>query len=681
MHERRFSSLFALIMVMLILLVYPVLGRLETHDQLDTSLDSISLTADVSASALMNSGYAAATLWPSLPTEPTTPDEQPVAEIRTDIQIPNDLSREIRKIHETSYAVSAAGSAGGIDDTPQAYEAVEVARAFDTISDISPDNAFTFWVEFKNTGTATWYNTGNHFVALNVTNPSGRTSKFEHPWWRASYRPTIMQTPIVRPGDVGRFVFALKTPEDIGIYHESFHLVAENLTWIKGGQVTVPIGVGKRVSAAPHWKAREIDRSNAGTITMEPGKAITIWVDIQNKGSVPWFRDDEHFVAANVTNPVGRESTFWHPYWREIYRPAKLFQRVVRPGETGRFYIALQAPTMEGLYSESFQLVAEGLTWIPGGHFTIPIQVGNPVNTQSKLPGEPVIRVGLFSTSDPVVVTSNQNYEIWQGANKRLASKQSYATSTTTSANGTYNVNGTSVLSGPIRFVPTSTSGIMEIASFKNHPAWNTALNDNTFRGIIEINYVAATSQTWVINELPLEAYLRGVAESSNGSPAEYLQALAVAERSYTLWHYLNGGKYKIEGFTVNATTDQVYRGYGFEARSVDPEAAVKSTTGVVVTVKSAASAKNPRGVVFTPYSSGTDGRTRSWSEVWSGSYSWLISVNDPYGIIGNARTLSGNHMVGMSAKGALGYAANEQRTFHWILEHYYTGITIEKVY
>jgi len=98
MHERRFSSLFALIMVMLILLVYPVLGRLETHDQLDTSLDSISLTADVSASALMNSGYAAATLWPSLPTEPATPDEQPVAEIHADIQIPNDLSREIRKV-------------------------------------------------------------------------------------------------------------------------------------------------------------------------------------------------------------------------------------------------------------------------------------------------------------------------------------------------------------------------------------------------------------------------------------------------------------------------------------------------------------------------------------------------------------------------------------------------------
>jgi SpoIID/LytB domain protein len=186
----------------------------------------------------------------------------------------------------------------------------------------------------------------------------------------------------------------------------------------------------------------------------------------------------------------------------------------------------------------------------------------------------------------------------------------------------------------------------------------------------------------WAINELPLESYLKGLAEVSNGQPPEYLKALITSARSYILWHTLRGGKHPNEHFDINATTDQVYRGYGFEQRSIDPIAAVTASAGQVITHPDALSQLNPEGIIVAAYSSGTDGRTRSWQEVWnSGGFPWCLSVPDPYGIISNATTLTGNHMVGLSAQGARGFATKENKTFDWILKYYYTGVNITKLY
>ncbi len=90
----------------------------------------------------------------------------------------------------------------------------------------------------------------------------------------------------------------------------------------------------------------------------------------------------------------------------------------------------------------------------------------------------------------------------------------------------------------------------------------------------------------------------------------------------------------------------------------------------------------NPDRIALATYSSGTDGRTRDWTEVWGGDgFPWLISVNDPIGIISNWNTLTANHMVGMSANGARAYAIDEGKSYDWILKHYYTGISIAKIY
>ena len=112
----------------------------------------------------------------------------------------------------------------------------------------------SFWVDFKNTGTATWTNSGQYFVALNVSNPTERHSVFEHDNWIEYYRPAVLSQERVAPGGIGRFEFTLSAPDEAGTYEESFGLVAEDLAWIDGGSIELPI-----VVVAPPEKATELE--------------------------------------------------------------------------------------------------------------------------------------------------------------------------------------------------------------------------------------------------------------------------------------------------------------------------------------------------------------------------------------------------------------------------------------
>lgn len=690
MKKKFFPSLFATIMLGMIMPLFPFLLQSNQSSQQEARQDAGPLSASVQISSFITQGYVGA------PTRMPEASAQALAEPSVNNAVSERtaplkaaIAPEPREPAKTT-PLQEARVAGSQESTVRIaaasralpYEALEVARSSDAVM-INPGQAVTLWVDFKNVGTATWNNRGANFIALNVTNPAGRSSVFRHSYWGADYRAGRMTPSQVRPGEVGRIRFAIQAPQETGVYEESFHLVAEHLTWITGGKTTFTIGVGQRPTYPQHWKATETARSASGTVHIDPGKALTFSVDYRNDGSVPWFSSGNNFVALNVTNPVGRSSIFRHGTWKAAYRPAQLTQPFVRPGETAQFRFAIQAPQQEGIYTETFQLVAEGLTWIDGSTITVLIQVGNPVVQETAIPlaGEPVIRVGLFTTTAPVTITSTGGYTVSDSGGTR-ATRAAAESTQITSTGGTYSVSSGESWqsSSPIRITPQGDNGIVEITSYENRPSWNTLLNDNTFRGVIEVRYVTSTNTTWVINELPLESYLRGVAETSNELPAEYLKAMAIAERSYTLWHYLAGGKYSSEQFTVNATTDQVYRGYGYESRSIDPRAAVIATAGKVLTHPDAVSIRNTRGIIVTPYSSGTDGRTRNWSEVWQGSFSWLQSVDDPYGIIPDALTRSGNHMVGMSAKGALGYATNGS-TAESILTHFYTGTHLESAY
>jgi hypothetical protein len=442
--------------------------------------------------------------------------------------------------------------------------------------------------------------------------------------------------------------------------------------------------LGTTSSQAERYQATLVGQS-ATTITLKPGKAITVWAEFLNSGTIPWRYKTGPYVALNAAEPAGRVSAFRSKTWdRKSYRVTRL-NRAMQPGKTVRLRFVLRAPVTEGVYNERFALVAENLTWIAGGQVSFAMTVGTPkppAATPALLTtaaGEPIVRVGITKTEKPVVIQSTVPFLVTAGGTSLFQNVTGPITATVSNGAATVS-DGTTSLSTdqPVRFSPTSPTGLLEIVSFENRPSWNTNLNDNIFRGTLEVSSPVGKTSAWIINELPMEQYLHGLAEVTNTQPGEYLKALITAARSYATYHYLTKTKHATENYDLNATTDQVYRGYGFEQRAPNVAKAVEATAGMVMI--------HSGKVIIGAYSACTDGNTRSFTSVFGGDAAltpYLVSVPDPNGICVNDRYrqgLDGNHMVGLSAAGARAMAENA-KTAAEILAAYYTGVAVVKQY
>ena len=237
--------------------------------------------------------------------------------------------------------------------------------------------------------------------------------------------------------------------------------------------------------------------------------------------------------------------------------------------------------------------------------------------------------------------------------------------------NGTYYLLNTSnaiLWSGgaSIKFVPNSGDVITEVSSYSD-PNYNGSANYNRFRGSIEI--VHSGSGTWAVNELSLNDYTAGICEAPGGHP-EYLKTMAVAARSYGLWHLSRGGKHAGEPFHLMNSrrgngNDQVYCGYGYEAIASYYAPQARATDNQVVLYN--------WSPALTAYSHGSYPSTRSARDVWGIDYPWLQAVPDPYGDQNRPCGTGGNHCVGLSASGAIGFAERGS-SYLDILRHYYQG-------
>ncbi|MBU2025348.1 MAG: hypothetical protein ABIC19_01655 [Patescibacteria group bacterium] len=195
------------------------------------------------------------------------------------------------------------------------------------------------------------------------------------------------------------------------------------------------------------------------------------------------------------------------------------------------------------------------------------------------------------------------------------------------------------------------------------------------YRGKMRVRYSSDSDKVWAINILPLEHYTWGMGEISGTGDMDYNRVMTIVFRTYGYWKMKYSTKYAEEGFKVDATAgNQIYYGYDWERGHSRIKSAAGDTRGKMVYYDG--------DVAITPYSSSTDGRTRSWKERWgSSNYPYCKSVDDPYGKVAGAASISGNHMVGLSATGALNLASDHGWSYSKILNYYYTGIEIKQVY
>ena len=205
------------------------------------------------------------------------------------------------------------------------------------------------------------------------------------------------------------------------------------------------------------------------------------------------------------------------------------------------------------------------------------------------------------------------------------------------------------------------------------------------FRGTLRVRFaeLGEDDEIWVINALPLEQYVWGMGEITGTGPKEHTKVMTTMFRTYGYWKMKFSNKYITQGFKVNATPgNQLYYGFKWEQDHENIKKYALETNGKLVMYEE--SGKNE--IALTPYSSWSDGRTRSFKERWgSDDYPWCQSVKDPYGKNSSMSTseleASGNHMVGLIAHGSLNLADDHDWKWDKIIQYYFHNINLLQAY
>lgn len=293
-------------------------------------------------------------------------------------------------------------------------------------------------------------------------------------------------------------------------------------------------------------------------------------------------------------------------------------------------------------------------------------------NTPTSLTNDgPLIRIGLFSNVEAQTIRPSKDARLVDSAGQTLLniSAGSVVAVDYLEGQGVYGYGLGQITNNTpsyLKIISDSTDNVFEVTSYENRPAWKPSINDNTFLGSFELRYNTSKNRTWLINILPLETYLKGTAEVANDAPAEYLRAMAIAERTYATHHLIQATKHADEFFIIDSALDQVYKGYGTQQRMNNLLSAVEATRGQVVTYNGE--------IAITPYYSWSDGRTRSMLEVWKVDKPWLQSVKEPAGY---DKTTMYGHGVGLSGRGAFILARDFNYSADQILKYYYTGVSV----
>lgn len=421
------------------------------------------------------------------------------------------------------------------------------------------------------------------------------------------------------------------------------------------------------------------------SVTAKGGEEVSYTVGIKNTGTVSWntrrIRTPEIGIAAG-----GADTR--HASWVSDTTLVAKTSDTVEPGALDFVTFTFAAPRDQGQHTVRYVLEANDAV-VPDFEIDIPVTVTSnapkvlndpvtesPAEDTGGYMEEPIIRVGVLivdeETDWQVEVSCSTDWELRAGSGELLGDMDANETVTAfyKPAEMKYYFNkgsGLEKTSDYLRFVGAGVESICTIENFDRRVTRGFTHPDNTFRNILEIRYNTAKDRTWMINELPMEYYLRGLAETSNISHLEFQKALITVARTYALYHWERGTKRGPEFFHVSSTADdQVYNGYGQELRTPRLTQSVEATRGRTVTYNGE--------TAITPYFSRSDGRTRDWSEVWYGEVPWAKSVPVPCDV---GKTLWG-HGVGLSASGAL-CMANNGEEWDEILKYFYTGIELEK--
>lgn len=590
------------------------------------------------------------------------------------------------------------------------YEAELIKLTNNGDLSFAPRESIEIDVQFKNLGPNTWHNTGEELVSIYTYDDKYRISDFEHGWY-SSIQPVFLTESSVAPGETGTISFTMTAPSRLGDFTETFHLAAEDTTWIPGGEFSFDINVSNGVTVITEEEdevateevvvdTEPVETTADGTpspisedglsasvflrsqksVTAEAGEEIDYTVGIKNTGTVTWtereVRTNEIMIAS------AQSSETYHKAWLSSSRLVANTSHTVTPGALDFFKFTFTAPSTKGTHTVRYRLAAND-TVIPDFYIDIPIEVTSGAAEAIDAPllegieltdeiEEPVLRIGILIVDEETdwesVISCNSEWYLMDGRGAMLDSLAADESVLAYYDGGYYHYDvGAGIVKTEhyLRFDPKDDDAVCTIENFDRRITRNAGYADNMFRDILEMRYNSSEDRTWIINEIPMEEYLAGLAETSNVSHSDYQKTLVTIARTYATYHWERATKHADEYFHMTSySDDQVYKGYEHEMRSPRIAQAVEETRGTIVTYEGR--------TAITPYFSRSDGRTRDWSEVWYGTVPWCQSVATP---CDEGKALWG-HGVGLSASAALCMAKNGE-AWDDILEYFYQGIDL----
>lgn len=452
----------------------------------------------------------------------------------------------------------------------------------------------------------------------------------------------------VQPGETATFHFTFKAPRDPGANDTEFALDLPFANWVGSEPLSFETFIFDG-----EYSSEFISRTLTANWTQ--GENYTLKINLRNTGLESWNRSDLHGVflkqdGINISD-------------------ISMSPSQVSTGETAQ--ITFTVDVQDDAEVKSGNVLVANL-YVNDQQISRPIPFKYKVNAKKfqvldNSEDEDDIRIKLSFDGEPKI-TANGSFDIYAGE-ELLRSVSAGDQAAVSIDQGKYKVvvDGTGFLkSEPIRFVPKS-SAILEISNYENRPAWNQALNDNQYRGILEVRQ--DDGELIVINELPLEYYLKGLGEVSNSEETEKIKAIMVAARSYAKYYISEDQKFPGKPYHLDDDPEvsQKYLGFGLEKRSPKVTDGVNATKGKVISYNGK--------VVKAPYFNQSDGiATKSAQSVWGWTNTpYLISVSDT--LCQGDGQFKG-HGVGLSGCGAKGMA-QQGSSYLEILEHYYSGIEI----
>jgi hypothetical protein len=233
------------------------------------------------------------------------------------------------------------------------------------LNNMQPGQSAWIVLTAKNTGNATWYNSGQYPVMLGTSHPTDRSSQLATSGWISGDRPARLSQTEVPSGGTGTFEFPIKVPSNAagGLFKENFNLVADGLTWLNnpGFYIQPRVLSYQWAPVSQVAYSDSVEQIPVDLTHLRPSQSAWLVVRAKNTGTATWLNSGPHPMRLGTSGPEDRTSQFATAGWLGPTRPALLLESSVAPGAIGTFEFPIQAPENGSTSSdEHFNLVADG---------------------------------------------------------------------------------------------------------------------------------------------------------------------------------------------------------------------------------------------------------------------------------------------------------------------------------